>query len=71
MRSFEYYPGGSDRRVEAEEVIAMSEFKPIMTQAELDEIVKARIKRERKKILKMLLKLASVLMDMISELKDD
>ena len=49
----------------------MSEFKPIMTQAELDEIVKARIKRERKKILKMLLKLASVLMDMISELKDN
>lgn len=49
----------------------MNDFKPITTQAELDEIVKARIKRERKKFLKMLLKLAGVLTDMISELKDD
>ena len=46
----------------------MSEFKPITTQAELDAIVTARLKRERLKLLRVIIKMVAALQDLSSEL---
>lgn len=57
----------------------MNEFKPIVTQEELDRIVRDRLKREREKVqkaerkkaLKVLLNLAAVLRDAIYALSNE
>lgn len=69
MRSLERNTPGSDSRVEGKEVRRMSEFKPITSQAELDAIVTARLKRERLKLLRVIIKMVAALQDLASELQ--
>lgn len=48
MWSLEHDTAGSDCSIQAVEVILMSDFKPITSQADLDSAIADRLKRERK-----------------------
>lgn len=47
----------------------MRGFKPITTQAELDAVIESRLKRERKKLLRLIVKMIAGLQDLCRELE--